>query len=334
MTSAYGVLANEGVRQPYTTILKITDKNGNILKQYKPQPGERVLPKNTALELSNVLSDNIARTPEFGAKSPLYFPGYDVADKTGTTNKSVDAWTIGYTPDVVVGAWAGNNDSTPMAKKIAGYIVAPMWHGIMAEALKLFPNDPFPKPENTIVLFKPVLRGKWQGGISSVTPNNITNNTSFNNETLSGGVHSILQWVIKNNPQGPYPSNPSNDPQYHLWEYSVRQWAQNHGYSSGSAAAVVTTPSLVKLISPTSLRVYQSNEDITAAFNYSGSGKISSASYSINGTPYKTIISSPFSTSFILGSTSSVTTGVNTLSVVVKDEQGNTYQDQVFFTLQ
>ena len=68
----------------------------------------------------------------------LYFNGYDVADKTGTTDDSRDAWVIGYTPSIVVGEWAGNNDNTPMVKKIAAYIVAPTWHKIMAYALSKY----------------------------------------------------------------------------------------------------------------------------------------------------------------------------------------------------
>ena len=75
--------------------------------------------------ISDVLSDNKARTPAFGANSPLYFPDRPVAAKTGTTNDYKDAWVLGYTPNIAVGAWFGNNDNTPMEKMVAGFIVAP-----------------------------------------------------------------------------------------------------------------------------------------------------------------------------------------------------------------
>ena len=115
MTSAYGVFANDGIRNQYTGILKIEDKNGKVLEKYTPSPNQ-VLPKNTTLTISDILSDNTARTPTFGPSSVLYIPKKDVAVKTGTTNSDKDAWTIGYTPSVVVGVWAGNNDNKPMKK--------------------------------------------------------------------------------------------------------------------------------------------------------------------------------------------------------------------------
>jgi membrane carboxypeptidase/penicillin-binding protein len=75
--------------------------------------------------------------------------GYDVAVKTGTTNDFRDAWTIGYTPSIVLGAWAGNNDNSPMVKEIAGYIVAPMWHVIMQKALENIRTEYFGEPRTT-----------------------------------------------------------------------------------------------------------------------------------------------------------------------------------------
>ena len=78
--------------------------------------------------MNDILSDNVARTPAFGAQSFLNFPDRHVAVKTGTTNDYRDAWIVGYTPSLVVGAWAGNNDNSPMEKKVAGFIIAPLWN--------------------------------------------------------------------------------------------------------------------------------------------------------------------------------------------------------------
>ena len=72
--------------------------------------------------------------------------------KTGTTNDYKDAWIIGYTPSLSAGAWAGNNDNTPMEKKVAGFIVAPLWHEFMEYALSRIPDERFlapPEPEKT-----------------------------------------------------------------------------------------------------------------------------------------------------------------------------------------
>ena len=120
-----------------------------------------------------------------------------------------------------------------MAKKVSGLIVAPMWREFMDEVLKTVPVETFNNPavEDSYDL-KPVLRGKWQGGISNIVQNpNLDPNIPYDSvqEVLSGGVHSILYWVDKDDPRGPAPINPSSDPQFERWEYSVRIWAQNQG---------------------------------------------------------------------------------------------------------
>lgn len=233
MTSAYGVFANEGVRVPYTGIIKVEDNNGKILEELKIRPLQ-ILDAEITRKISDILSDNIARTPLYGANSVVYFGGRDVAVKTGTTNDYRDAWIIGYTPSIVVGTWAGNNDNTPMAKKVSGLIVAPMWRAFMDEVIKTIPNETFvpPQKEDSYDL-KPVLRGKWQGGISNITQNTITDSSvPYNSlqEILTGGVHSILYWLSKDDPKGPQPYYPQGDPQFERWEYSVRKWSIDNGY--------------------------------------------------------------------------------------------------------
>jgi 1A family penicillin-binding protein len=233
MTSAYGVFATEGVRNPYTAILQVQDASGNILEEATPHPSQ-VLDPEVARQISDILNDNVARTPLYGANSVIYFPGRDVAVKTGTTNDYRDAWIIGYTPSVVVGAWAGNNDNTPMAHKISGLIVAPMWRAFMDDVLQTVPVEQFTKPiVDDSYSLKPVLRGKWQGGISTLIQNPSANpNIPYNSvqEILSGGVHSILYWLNKDDPRGPAPTNPADDPQFTRWEYGVRLWAEQNGY--------------------------------------------------------------------------------------------------------
>ena len=162
MVSSYGVFANDGIKNYYTGILSVEDLQGNILESYT-QNSQIVLAPNIAEMISDILSDNIAKIPAYGANSPLYFPGKQVASKTGTTNDYKDAWSIGYTPEIVVGAWVGNNDNTPMVKKVAGMIVAPLWHEVMAKALASTTGETFVKPIEIDVTIKPILRGLWQG---------------------------------------------------------------------------------------------------------------------------------------------------------------------------
>lgn len=225
MVSAYGVFAYEGVRNQYRSILKIEDLAGNEVRSY-PVVQSRVLEEEVALSISDVLSDNVARTPAFGANSPLNFPGYHVAAKTGTTNDSRDAWIVGYSPNIAVGAWAGNNNNTPMVKQVAGFIVAPMWNEFMRFALSKYPNEPFPEPRSLISENdKPILRGIWEGV-------DITQDATGGMRVVAN-IHSILYWLNKNDPRGPRPENPGEDPQFRYWEFAVEQWKARNGFQDG-----------------------------------------------------------------------------------------------------
>src|SRR3990167_4559591 len=112
-------------------------------------------------QISDILSDNVARTPLYGASSPLYFGETDVAAKTGTTNENRDAWILGYTPALAAGAWAGNNRQAAM-NQISGLIVTPMWREFMDIAIAKFPGSSFmpPAPDPEYDQLPPVLDRK------------------------------------------------------------------------------------------------------------------------------------------------------------------------------
>jgi membrane peptidoglycan carboxypeptidase len=204
MTSAYGVFAAEGNYIPPVSILKITDADGNIIEQNQEQP-TKVLDTQVARQISDILSDNAARTPIFGPNSPLYVPGYQVAAKTGTTQNFVDGWTMGYTPFAVVGVWTGNNDNTPTKDEGVG-IAAPMWNKVMTKIVSSHPIENFTPPD-PITNRSPVLLGQLP----------------------PGDTNSILYYVDKNNPMGPQPQNPANDPQYPLWQAGINNWLMATG---------------------------------------------------------------------------------------------------------
>ncbi|MDP3763895.1 MAG: PBP1A family penicillin-binding protein [bacterium] len=208
MTAAYSVFANDGIRNPYNPILRVEDGSGNIVDRYSTFP-RRVLSAQTARTISSILSDNVARIPAYGVNSTLYVASRDVAVKTGTSDDYKDAWILGYTPNIVIGAWVGNNDNSPMEKKVAGLIVSPLWRELMDKVLPSLPFESFAEPEREDPSsLKPILRGE------------------FGSET-----HSILYWMDKDNPRGPVPQNPSDDPQFQNWEYGVRHWT---GFTTGS----------------------------------------------------------------------------------------------------
>ncbi|HEY4511192.1 MAG TPA: penicillin-binding transpeptidase domain-containing protein, partial [Candidatus Paceibacterota bacterium] len=209
LTSAYSVFANEGVRNPHNPILSVLDKDGKKLIEFK-QSGARAIDENIALQVSDVLSDNKARAPAFGERSFLYFENRDVAVKTGTTNDYRDAWIVGYTPNLAVGMWAGNNDNTPMEKKVAGFIIAPVWNAFLAHVLEDLPREEFRAPEadaswNSL---KPLLRGVWTGGesyfVDRVSQKLATAFTpqETREERFVSNIHSELYWINKNDPRG------------------------------------------------------------------------------------------------------------------------------------
>jgi len=136
MVSAYGVFANNGLRVQPTAILKIEDNDGNIIEENKSAT-RRVISEEVCQMITNVLSDNVARTPMFGPRSLLYFPGYEVSAKTGTTDQYRDAWTIGYTSDLAVGVWTGNNNNSAIAKMPGIVIAGPIWRNFFQKALTL-----------------------------------------------------------------------------------------------------------------------------------------------------------------------------------------------------
>ncbi len=142
----YGVLANLGKRVDLNPILQVKDYRGKAL-DIKSSSVERALAPAVAYLLTDILSDNVARTPAFGANSLLNIPDHQVAVKTGTTQNIRDNWTIGYTPTYLVAAWVGNNDNTPMSWVASGITGAtPIWHQVMKNLLKDKPNESFPKP--------------------------------------------------------------------------------------------------------------------------------------------------------------------------------------------
>lgn len=145
MAKAFGVLANGGKKTELTPILKINnfkneevfdfEKNNSSLDFLK---SNQVISPGTAYIISDILSDNNARTMAFGPKSALEIPGVKVAVKTGTTNDKRDNWTIGYTPNFMVTVWVGNNDNTPMNPALTSGITgaAPIWNRVMTYLLK------------------------------------------------------------------------------------------------------------------------------------------------------------------------------------------------------
>jgi len=162
-TSAYGVFASGGVRIPPHAIDTVMDVQGHIILHVSPM-SKRVLSKQTAFMVTNVLSDNAARTFEFGKCSALDLhssteqqcyqgnPGTirPAAAKTGTSTDFRDNWTVGYTSDYVMGVWAGNNNNSPMVNVTGVDGAAPIWHDSLLLAEQGKPITGFPIPGGVV----------------------------------------------------------------------------------------------------------------------------------------------------------------------------------------
>ena len=180
MAISYGTFATGGLRTKLQPILAVYDSQGNLLEEFRcPQaerfvtpspkpplsilgpaspptevtscPQERVMDPKIAYLISDILSDNAARTPVFGPRSDLFIPNSPVAVKTGTTNNLRDNWTIGYTPNRTVVVWVGNNDNTPMSYVASGITGAsPIWRKIMDFILTTHPHTSFTPPSDLL----------------------------------------------------------------------------------------------------------------------------------------------------------------------------------------
>ncbi|HEY0907734.1 MAG TPA: transglycosylase domain-containing protein [Candidatus Paceibacterota bacterium] len=314
MASAYGTFAKDGVHVAYRPVLQLFDSNGTEVK-LPTQKQNQVLPPEVARSISDILSDNVARTPGYGANSVLYFPTRDVAVKTGTTNDSRDAWTIGYTPNLVVGVWAGNNDNSPMVKKVAGQIVAPIWASFMKQGLAAVPDQRFtpPTPADPATL-KPVMKGIWQGGrtytIDTVSGKLATEYTPVETrkEMPITSVHSILYWVNKADPLGAAPTDPTNDPQFERWEAPVRKWAQENGYSDQQGDSGIPTQTddvhtennsfRASLNSVNADQIYGINDTVSISVGSTGKYSLSKATLYVNDVFVERIESGPFTFRF------------------------------------
>ena len=167
LTSAFATFADKGVQNDPVSILKVTDSKGKTLFEYHQTDGRKVLDPGIAFIISDILSDNGARTAAFGSNSVLVIPGKTVAVKTGTTDQKRDNWAIGYTQSVAVGVWVGNNDNSVMSPVVSSGVTgaSPIWNKIMTAALKNKSNEPFEKPGNVnLVEVDGLMTGKPHAG--------------------------------------------------------------------------------------------------------------------------------------------------------------------------
>ena len=182
LASVYATVAKYGRRPNITSVTKITDHKGTIIEERKCEEieeipliasavasesarlirkplrtscgGEQVLDPRVAFIITDILKDNEARTPSFGANSMLVIPNHgEVAVKTGTSNNLRDNLTVGYNQNYLVAVWVGNNDNSPMSRIASGVTGAsPIFNNIISALLAQKENHDWGIPEGLIQL--------------------------------------------------------------------------------------------------------------------------------------------------------------------------------------
>lgn len=176
MAYAFSVFANGGVmvgesvpdanvkpgfrRLDPVAILKVTDSKGLVMYEYQEPQRQEVISPQVAYLINDILSDNNARAPFFGYDSPLYIPDRPTAVKTGTTDGYHDAWTIGYTPQYVVGVWTGNTDYEATKNATGSVIAAPLWNSIITWLHEGLPVENFQVPSGIETVAIDTISGK------------------------------------------------------------------------------------------------------------------------------------------------------------------------------
>jgi len=146
LSTAYAALANNGYYTGYASLLDIHDADGNLLYTVDEKPPLQILDPRVVWLISDILSDDSARTTGFGWNSTLKLDR-PAAVKTGTTTNFHDNWTIGYTPDLVVGVWVGNSGYEAMHNVTGLTGAAPIWHEVMRGLLQGRPIQNFERPD-------------------------------------------------------------------------------------------------------------------------------------------------------------------------------------------
>lgn len=233
---AFAVFANDGVRAPVHGIYKVIDATGKEIG--KTIESEQVINKDVARKINSILSDNQARTYVFGSNSPVYVPGKNVAAKTGTTQDYRDALTLGYTPEIAVGVWVGNNDSTPMRPgSIGSKVAAPLWNTFISRELELLPDTQF-EPYEVVSSKNYMVTGKLPQGVSKggavkyyhkgtgkqISEEKARKMSAEKLEkryTRTLGGHSILYYINKDAPLDEEAKPNFADPMMKLWDESL-----------------------------------------------------------------------------------------------------------------
>lgn len=341
-TNAYSAFTREGTINPISVILKVEDSKGKTIEEYEEEK-EEVLDPQVARMINSVLSDNEARSFNYGPDNWLTLDSRPVAAKTGTTNDYRDAWTVGYTPSLITGVWVGNNNNEKMVRGASGgNAAAPIWNKFMDRVLGDTPVEDFKSLED-IKTGKPAIDGELEytktvkiDEISGLLATEHTPEKHIKEVEYPADPHCILYYVDKEDPTGEKPENPSEDPQFDLWEEAVQEWAKENNFAPTSSEMVPTEydnvhkpefkPKL-KITKPSDKELVTGN-NLEVEIKTSAPKGVSQAEYYLNGNLFKVVNSYPFS---LEADISFLKNGYHDLEVFSCDEVGNCAGEKIVF---
>lgn len=338
LTTAYGVFANNGSLAPTTPFLKIIDSKGKVLEEYKEKK-DNVLDPQVAYEISSILSDNSARSYVFGSNSALYFNDRMVAVKTGTTSEYRDAWTVGYTPQIVAGVWVGNNDNSPMTAGAAGAMAAaPIWHDFMAKALADKPAEDFAVPQGVQEFTVDKYTNKLPSGGETITdifaswqiPKDHSNSIGkIRIDKYTGQLATddcpdqFVEEKIVADIHSEQPDNPA-------WEQPVRAFAASMGLLSSAVpegektCAGLNNKTSIEITSPSNNSTVSGT--FTISVNVFSSIGIKKVDFLIDDVTIGSDTSKPYSMTY---NAESISNGKHRISAIVTDESNFTNSSSI-----
>ncbi len=334
--AAFGVLSQEGAYRAPSAILSVADASGAVLETFRDEP-RQAMPREIAQTVTSVLSDNNARAFIFGVNNLLTLPDRPVAAKTGTTNDFRDAWTIGFTPSLVAGVWAGNNDNKPMRKKADGsMIAAPIFNAFMKESLKGTVAETFPPPPPLPEDLPSILSGK-QGGdtvvkIDRASGKRATERTpaTFIEERRYQEPRSILHSLKKDDPRGSPPTNPNDDPEYSRWEEAIARWAKINNVTGATPPSEFDDLHIPENVPQLAINSPQENEmiknnDVTISFTTTAPRGVRRVEIRLDDALLQTILDQPITSphSLSLSLPTNLETGFHTISLRAYDDIDN-----------
>jgi membrane carboxypeptidase/penicillin-binding protein PbpC len=325
LAAAYSAFANGGYAIRPSMILEVRDKNGQTLYQWQPPPSsDPVIDPRVTFLINDILSDNEARLPGFGSHSALLI-GRPAAAKTGTTTDFRDNWTVGYTPNLVVGVWVGNANNTPMTNVSGVTGAGPIWNEFMREVLKGQPELPFERPAGLTQVevcaasgllptqYCPQRRVEWF--IQGTAP------TEYDSIYQKFTIDRVTGKLATDDT----PPNRRLDKVYKVLPQEARDWGLRHGIEPPpvSVHTVSTTAPGVRLLTPDPYTIYQLTpvtpfETQKIRFSAAVSQTTTAVTYLVDNQPVETVNAEPWTAWWAL------TPGQHTLKAVATLADGTT----------